>query len=101
MKIFIACAALSLSGCCLVPNSVRPEVEHLSHLSQHEPFTEHATTLGVTMANIMLHWDLPHSYIEIGDGIALNRHEWLGYGEIEGPREEFSARVGLIIPLRK
>lgn len=101
MKIIIVLAALSLSGCCLVPNSVRPELSHESHLTQHEPFTGHPTNLGVNIASLMLHWDLPHSYIEIGDGIAISPRTGLGYGDIEGPREEFSARIGLVIPIRK
>lgn len=101
MKILVACAAVLIPGCCLVPNSVRPEIEHESHLSQHEPFAEHPTNLGVNIASVMLHWDLPHSYLEIGDGVAISPRTGLGYGDIEGPREEFSARVGIVIPVRR
>ena len=99
-------AVLSLSGCCLAPNSVRPELQHLSHASQHAPFTSHPTNYGANTLELMAHWDLPHAYVEIGEGIALES-QWAtaegahgGCGEIEGPREQFIARFGLVIPTR-
>jgi hypothetical protein len=106
MKTTLLCLmVVFLPGCALIPNSVRPEIEHMSHLTQHEPCTSHPTNYGANIASIMLHWDTPHSYLEIGEGINLGR-AWHGgkvngYDEIEGPREQFTARVGLIIPIRK
>lgn len=85
-----------LSGCALLPDSVRPEIEHLSHVTQHEPFTDHPTEYGANLANLLLHWDLPHAYIELGEGYSLAPRS-----EIMGPREQFSARIGLVIPLPK
>ena len=42
--IAVAAAAIQLSACAaLVPNSVRPEFEHMSHMTQHAPFTDHPT----------------------------------------------------------
>jgi hypothetical protein len=99
-------ATAALYGCVLAPNSLRPEVEHMSHLSQHQPFTDEPNSWGVQMVNIIAHWDLPHAYIEIGEGFALNAKSptpWDGaprYGEIVGNREQFTARAGIIIPLK-
>jgi hypothetical protein len=97
-----ALVVVLLSGCALIPDSVRPEIEHMSHATQHEPCTDHPTNYGVNIASVMLHWDLPHAYLEVGDGLALNRPNTSGgYGEVWGPREQFTARVGLIIPIRQ
>jgi hypothetical protein len=89
---------LALQGCmAIVPNSVRPEFEHMSHLTQHAPFTDHPTRYGANMANLVLHWDAPHHLtVEVVEGIDLDRAwgQTASAGEIIGPREEFSARVG-------
>lgn len=85
-----------LSGCALLPDSVRPELEHLSHATQHEPFTDHPTNYGAEIAGLMLHWDLPHAYLEVGEGYSLDPRS-----EILGPREQFSARIGVIIGIPK
>jgi hypothetical protein len=100
-------AILTLSGCAVMPDSVRPEIEHLSHLTQHAPFTDHPTKYGADIVNLMAHWDLPHAYFEIGEGYDFSRH-WpqtatsgASNGEIIGPREEFSARIGIVIGIPK
>lgn len=103
----------ALSGCVLAPDSLRPEVEHMSHVSQHVPFVSraNATGYGVATVELLAHWDIAKTsggaggYLEIGEGMALNR-KWdcgcgvIGYGEIEGPREQFMARAGWVIPLK-
>ena len=74
MKILAACTLLTLGGCALVPNSVRPEFEHISHATQHEPFTNHPTEYGANMANLVLHWDLPrHFSLELAEGVDLDK----------------------------
>jgi len=105
MKLLLPIFVLALSGCTLVPNSVRPEIEHKSHLTQHFAH-DGQPDYGVEIVSILLHWDLPHAYVEIGEGVALDHGGWQEggfrrYGEIQGPREQFTARAGLIIPLRK
>jgi hypothetical protein len=90
--------ALGISGCAtIVPNSIRPELEHISHASQHAPFTSSPTRYGANMANLVLHWDLPkHFTAELAEGVDLDRHyrDTNSCGEIMGPREEFTARIG-------
>ena len=105
--VVIAGAVNILVGCCLLPNSIRPEVEHMSHATQHEPFTNHPTNYGANMADVVAHWDVRGAYVEIGEGIALNRASGCGpcgdagYGEIVGPREQFIARVGYVFELNR
>jgi hypothetical protein len=106
-KLLILVAILALHGCVLVPNSIRPEVEHMSHATQHEPFTSHPTNYGVNMVDLVAHWDIKKiAYVEIGEGIALGKptgcaqYADAGYGEVIGPREQFIARIGLIIPTK-
>ena len=103
-----ATAALALAGCALAPDSIRPEIEHMSHLAQHEPFTDRPTHYGSDIVELLAHWDFPHAYLEVGEGYEIDRLSGhvvdTGtpvYGEIIGPREQFIARAGLIIPVKK
>ncbi len=105
MKIIAACTLLTLGGCALVPNSVRPEFEHISHATQHEPFTNHPTEYGANMANLVLHWDLPkHFSLELAEGIDLDKayavYGQPEHGEIMGPREQFSGRISYSIQVK-
>lgn len=91
-------ALLAVAGCALAPNSIRPEFEHLSHLTQHRPFTDSPSDYNINMVNLIAHWDVRGAYIEIGEGVVLNRY-YPGensYGEIMGPREQFTARIGYV-----
>ena len=101
----LALAVFALAGCAeLVPNYVAPELEHMSHATQHEPFTSTPTEFGANMANIVVGYSLLHNFnVELAEGVALNRHypQNDSYGEIEGPREQFSARIRYMIQVRK
>jgi len=88
---------LLLTGCAtLTPDYVAPELEHISHATQHEPFTHDPTRYGANIASVVVGYELPHNLnLELGEGVSLDRHyatynEW---GEIVGPREQFTARV--------
>jgi hypothetical protein len=97
--------ALALEGCAVLPNSVGPEFEHMSHATQHEPLTDHPTNYGAEIASVVAHWDVTDRLkIEVAEGVDLDRH-WssgtnAGNGEILGPREEFSGRVQYLFPVR-
>lgn len=108
---FFALITLALLGGCtgaryLIPNTVTPEFEHMSHLTQHEPFTNQPTRYGSDLANLVLHWDVTHHVkFELAEGISLDRH-WIdryecGDGEQLGPREQFSMRVGYSFTVRQ
>jgi hypothetical protein len=94
---------LMLSGCVLVPNTITPELEHMSHATQHHPFTEHTTGYGSNIANLVVGYRIGDRLnLEFADGRSLDKHYNYGnsWGEIEGPREEFSARLRYTIQVK-
>lgn len=99
-------AILIIDGCAVLPDSVRPELSHMSHLSQHRPCTDSPTNYGSNLASIALHWNLPaRAYIELVEGLDLDKH-WTnvgteGNGEIVGPREQTSIRLGWVFTVPK
>lgn len=93
-----------LTGCtALEPNSFRVEAEHISHMTQHEPFTDHPTNIGDESIEMLAHWKvLQHGYFEIGEGLNVSPHQ-AGKdcnGGLCGPREIFIARAGYIFTVR-
>lgn len=93
-------AAILLTGCC--PVSLRPEVTHVSHISQH--FSSDPTNYGYNDVALDLHLEpTRHMMIDVSDGIILNHggsnHGVQYTGAMMGPREVFSATVGWDIPL--
>jgi len=96
-QIVLAAVLAALNGCALVPATVTPEFVHISHATQHEPFTDHPTRYGANIADVALGWNLaPHVTLTLAEGVSLDRHyPWMpGYGEIVGPREQFTGRIG-------
>jgi hypothetical protein len=94
MKCFILGLPLLLAGCATY---IQPEIVHQSHATQHQPFTDSPTRYGSNQAAVVLGWDLPHNVnVELAEGISLDRHYTQSnqYGEIEGPREQFTGRIG-------
>ena len=105
-RLAVGMSIVALGGCVLVPNSVRPEIEHFSHVTQHEPFAATPTGYYSDVAAVALHWDTPgRTFVEVADGVEIGpgwkRGPNFGYGEMQGPREEFELRVGAVIPVRR
>lgn len=102
MKPLIFIMALAASGCALAPTYVAPELEHMSHLTQHEPFSDHPTRYGANIAQVTAHWDQGLLYEELSEGINLNQHydQSNSCGEIMGPREQFTAKIGYKIMVK-
>lgn len=91
-------AALAGQGCTAVlPNTVTPEIVHMSHATQHAPVTTRPTDYGSELAQVTLEWKLPSRFVlSASDGVDLDKR-WSntrGYGEIQGPREQFTAKFG-------
>ncbi len=106
----LALLLLALTGCStaryLLPNTVAPELEHMSHVTQHEPFGSDQYHYHANIAQLTAHWDLPRKfYLDISEGVDLNpawpKDVGQGYGEIAGPKEEFTARVGWKFTVRQ
>lgn len=89
---------LTLTGCSVA--SIRPEITHVSHISQH--FGANKTNYGYDEVAIDLHLEpVRHLEIDIAEGVVLEGKSdyGLGYGALVGPRETFSATIGYDIPL--
>ncbi len=88
----------TLSGCAALPNTVGPFVQHDSHLTQHRPFTDAPTDYGANLVGMDAHWQKGRVTVDVSEALNL-QGAWrngaqTGYGEIQGPRESFEARVG-------
>lgn len=96
---------LPLTGCALAPTYVAPELEHMSHLTQHGVMGVHNDHPcdGIEIAQITAHWDIgPKFYLDVSEGIALNSQSSVNaYGEIYGPREQFTAKIGYKIMVKR
>lgn len=108
-------ASLAITGCAtsgstigstlraIEPNAVRVEFDHSSHMTQHAPFSNASTNYGSNVANVVAHWDAPgKTFIELGEGYSLDRH-WAdtnSCGDIIGPREQFTLRIGKTFQLK-
>src|SRR5262249_50920099 len=63
---------LAVAGCATVePNSVRVYGEHVSHLTQHEPFTDHPTNYGYNAINVEAHWQSGPVFVDVAEGYVL------------------------------
>jgi hypothetical protein len=52
----------------LVPNTVSPVLEHVSHATQHEPFTARPTEYGYNELAVIARWNVQHAFIELTEG---------------------------------
>lgn len=81
--IIALCAVCQL----LIPNTIRTEMAHESHVSQH--FGPTPTNYGENLTGVVLHWDTPaHGYVEIGESYRTG-------GWAPGPKETTTIRVGV------
>jgi hypothetical protein len=106
IKLTSATAALAaLSACAVLPDTVTPTLEHMSHATQHAPFTAHPTEYGANIAQLEAGWTLaPHLTLTLAEGIALDRRYpgTPSTGELMGPnREQFTGRIGYTFNIRK
>lgn len=75
--------------------SLFPEAEHMSHLTQHAPFTSSPTDYGANMLGLGLDISFKRLDVQVVESYNLSHH-WNSIdsnGEICGPREQFSVRV--------
>lgn len=96
MKLITLAALLALGGCVeLRPETVSLEAEHVSHATQHEPFTSHPTAYGFDAVSVAARWEYGPAYVELSEGAILERctPDWCG--SLMGPREVFTGRVGI------
>src|SRR6266481_3116674 len=97
MKLLLLLIILSLSGCALLPNTVSPVIEHVSHLTQHAPFASHPTDYGYNQIALQAHWGLTrNTFVEVSEGYNLGAINTGGKacGALYGGREVFTAKIG-------
>lgn len=88
-------AACVLQGCAVLPNTIGPEFEHMSHATQHEPLTDHPTNYGSELLGVTAEWGKSTGpYLDLTESIDLDPCRMNFCGEIAGPKEQFSARLG-------
>lgn len=90
-------ASLALSGCVLAPNTLSPVVEHVSHATQHRPFTNSPTSYGYNQVALVAHWRIVRgAFVEVSEGYNWGPRNTEGEacGGLYGPHEVFMARAG-------
>lgn len=90
MKFMTALLPL-LSGCCLAPDYIRPEIQHESHALQHtgsEP-----THYGRDIAALTAIWGIKGVTLEVSEGYTFHGDEGV-YEGCKAGREVFEARLG-------
>jgi len=108
MRSMIPTLFLILPGCALMPDAIIPEVEHMSHLTQHRPFTSAPQNYNAEILNIAAAWRAQGWEFEVAEGVCLNPMyasttvREASCGELFGPnREQFTARIRYVIPIPK
>lgn len=92
----LSCAALS--GCASIqPTQVSLVADHVSHLSQH--FGADPTSFGYDAVGVAAHWQAGRAYLDVSETYNLGPLTCFGqgYAALWGPREVFSARVGVAV----
>lgn len=97
----LAAICESQTSCVLVPDTIAPALEHQSHVTQH--WGANRSEYNANEVVLVARWDLPKDFfLEASEGYNLNRYYPLqnSYGEIEGVREQFEVRAGLLFRVK-
>ncbi|HTS53472.1 MAG TPA: hypothetical protein VMH26_09390 [Burkholderiales bacterium] len=96
LALALGLAFLLVAGCAaLIPDAIRPEVTHESHVLQH--FGDHPTNYGDSRVGVTGVWRRGPWVTEIGESYDLNKP--YAPGCAAGCRDVFSAQFGYEIPL--
>jgi starvation-inducible outer membrane lipoprotein len=84
---------LLLAGCTVLPDAIRADVGHESHMTQHEPFTSHPTRYGRGVeAGITARWQRGRWSLD-----ASEAYSWSGNDGSPAPHEVFELKAGFDI----
>lgn len=93
MKRLLLLAPLLLQGCCLAPNSVRLQGEHISHTSQHTDGSN--GHIGAELVGVVAHWQNGGWFANAEEAYNLSPADGhVCSGGICGNREVFEAAAG-------
>jgi hypothetical protein len=95
IKVAIAFAIVLTTGCAqLKPAAIHLEAEHTSHISQHQPFTDHPTNMGYESLGAGARWQ-PAKNVSL-----IVVESYLPRTRLDAMREVFQARLTYEIPLK-
>lgn len=89
-----SCAAIVVANAAdLRPAAISFELAHTSHVSQH--FGPDPTNYGYNAALLTARWEYQRIHLEVSEGAVLDQCVEHSCGGLWGPRELFTARVGV------
>jgi hypothetical protein len=94
MKTLALLIALSMTGCAVIPDSTRLELEHVSHPLAGWPVSANNTEDGLSQVNLIGHWQSGRVYVEQGLGYNLQGEGGGGFG---GPSLTYTGRIGVLL----
>jgi hypothetical protein len=94
MKTLALLIALSMTGCAVMPDSTRLELEHVSHPLAGWPVSAANTEDALTQVNVIGHWQSGRIYVENGLGYNLQGADGAGF---KGPGLTYTGRVGVLL----
>jgi hypothetical protein len=95
-RLILAMLLLALAGCSVMQPTLSIEEMHESHASQH--FGPDPTNYGFDAIQLNLHVGIgKRFYVDMAEGATLEGCRHGQCGGLDGPREEFNGRVGVIL----
>ena len=94
VSVLLMCSVLS--ACVTCPDTMRVEVEHVSHPFAGWPFGSRYEEDSLTQASVLAEWTSRDAYLDIGIGRNLLGQ---GGGGFYGPSLTAIARAGVVIKL--
>jgi hypothetical protein len=94
MKTLALLIALSMTGCAVIPDSTRLELEHVSHPLAGWPVSANNTEDGLSQVNLITHWQSGRVYVEQGLGYNLQGENGGGF---YGPELTYTGRIGVLL----
>jgi hypothetical protein len=92
MKTLALLIALSMTGCAVMPDSTRLELEHVSHPLAGWPVSAANTEDGLSQVNLIGQWQSGNVYVENGLGYNL---QGANGGGFYGPELTYTGRIGV------
>jgi hypothetical protein len=85
-----AMLCMMLGACAAMPDSIRADVGHESHATQHKPFCANPTNYGRgVMAGVTVRWQRGPWSMDVSESYSM-----YGNDGSPAPREVFEAKVG-------
>jgi len=93
-RLTLATGAILLASCSALEPTVRLEIEHTSHITQHFAAADNDLNCGYNAVMVDLHWQYERLHLDVADGLNVSPQDAQfrqAYGALAGPRETFQA----------